>query len=211
MRQKKHIMLLAVSLFSSALFAQNIKTVTSKSGTVLGVNKDSEVKIIKVEGEKFKDLNQNGKLDPYEDWRLPVEERAKDLASKMSVEQIAGLMLYSQHQSIPAGEVGFGAGTYNEKPFSESGAEASAISDQQKKFLKEDDLRHVLLTAVKSPEVAAKWNNNLQAYVEGLGLGIPANNSSDPRSTATVTSEFNAGAGGTISLWPDGLAMGDSG
>ena len=51
MRQKKHIMLLAVSLFSSALFAQNIKTVTSKSGTVLGVNKDSGVKIIKVEGE----------------------------------------------------------------------------------------------------------------------------------------------------------------
>lgn len=208
MRQKKHIMLLAVSLFSSALFAQNIKTVTSKSGTVLGVNIDSGVKIIKVEGEKFKDLNQNGKLDPYEDWRLPVEERAKDLASKMSVEQIAGLMLYSQHQSLPAGEVGFGAGTYNEKPFSESGAEASAISDQQKKFLKEDDLRHVLLTAVKSPEVAAEWNNNVQAYVEGLGLGIPANNSSDPRNTATVTSEFNAGAGGSISLWPDGLAMG---
>ena len=43
----------------------------------------------------FKDLNQNSELDPYEDWRLSVEERGTDLTSKMSVEQIAGLMLYS--------------------------------------------------------------------------------------------------------------------
>lgn len=188
--------------------AQNIKTVTNKSGTVLKYHKNSGVKIIKENDESFKDLNKNGKLDAYEDWRLPGEERAKDLASKMSVDQIAGLMLYSQHQALPSLAVGFGAGTYNGKPFSESEAEASAISDQQKQFLKDDNLRHVLLTAVKSPEVAAKWNNNVQAFVEGLGLGIPANNSSDPRNTATVTSEFNAGAGGTISLWPDGLAMG---
>ena len=180
--------------------AKDIKNLTSKSGTVLGYSKNSGVKIIKENGESFKDLNKNGKLDPYEDWRLPVEKRAKDLASKMSVEQIAGLMLYSKHQSIPAREGGFGAGTYNGKPFSKSGAKASAISDQQKQFLKDDNLRHVLLTAVKSPEVAAEWNNNVQAYVESLGLGIPANNSSDPRNTATVTSEFNAGAGGTISL-----------
>ncbi|WBL23071.1 glycoside hydrolase family 3 protein [Zunongwangia sp. HRR-M8] len=206
----KTCLVLSLALGIQMGFSQqnDIKTVTSKSGTVLKYHKDSGVKIIKDGKESFKDLNKNGKLDTYEDWRLPVEERAKDLASKMSVEQIAGLMLYSQHQSIPSGEVGFGAGTYNGKPFSESGAEASAISDQQKQFLKDDNLRHVLLTAVKSPEVAAKWNNNVQAYVEGLGLGIPANNSSDPRNTAEVTSEFNAGAGGTISLWPDGLAMG---
>lgn len=191
-------------------FSQNfeIRTITSKSGTELDYSNESGVKILSIDGEKFKDLNKNGRLDAYEDWRLSAEERAQDLASKMSVEQIAGLMLYSAHQSIPANPFGFGAGTYGEKPFPESGMPASAISDQQKKFLKEDNLRHILITSVKSPEVAARWNNNVQAYVEGLGLGIPANNSSDPRNTATVTSEFNAGAGGQISLWPDGLAMG---
>ena len=62
----------------------------------------SGVKILTVDGLAFKDLNKNGKLDKYEDWRLPVSERAKDLASKLSVEQIAGLMLYSAHQAIPA-------------------------------------------------------------------------------------------------------------
>lgn len=36
-------------------------------------------KLIQVDGLTFKDLNGNGVLDPYEDWRLSPEERAKDL------------------------------------------------------------------------------------------------------------------------------------
>lgn len=186
---------------------ETYQLVVNKNGPTLGYSLASGVKILTIKGLKFKDLNKNGKLDRYEDWRLSPEDRAKDLATKMTVEQIAGLMLYSAHQAIPASEVGFGSGAYNGKPFSKSGAEAFDLSDQQKKFLKEDNLRHVLITKVQSPEVAARWNNNLQAFVEGIGLGIPANNSSDPRNEAKVTSEFNAGAGGTISLWPSGLAM----
>ncbi|UZR92254.1 glycoside hydrolase family 3 protein [Chondrinema litorale] len=186
----------------------SFKIVTSKSGQILGYSEISGIKILTVKGEKFKDLNKNGKLDPYEDWRLPAEDRAKDLAKKLSVEQIAGLMLYSGHQAIPAARFSPFGGTYNGKSFSDAGVDAFELTDQQKKFLEEDNLRHVLITSVQSPEVAAKWNNKVQAFVEGLGLGIPANNSSDPRNTANVSSEFNAGAGGKISLWPDGLAMG---
>lgn len=189
-------------------FSQNIQTVTNPKGPVLGYSADSGVKILTVGGNKFKDLNRNGKLDRYEDWRLPVDERAKDLASKMSIEQIAGLMLYSGHQSVPAPADGIRAGKYNGLFYKESGAKASDLTDQQKKFLKEDNLRHVLVTTVESPAIAAQWSNNIQAYIEGLGLGIPANNSTDPRHSATVTAEFNEGAGGQISLWPDGLAMG---
>jgi hypothetical protein len=36
------------------------------------------VKIIELDGLKFKDLNINGKLDIYEDWQRPIEERIKD-------------------------------------------------------------------------------------------------------------------------------------
>ena len=49
----------------------------------------------------------------------------------------------------------------------------------RQKFLKEDNLRHVLITTVLSPEAAAQWNNKLQAFCESVGKGIPANNSSD--------------------------------
>src|SRR5664279_5705725 len=86
--------------------------VKNPKGPSLGYSEQSGVKILTVDGLAFKDLNKNGKLDIYEDWRRPVDERAKDLASKMSVEQIAGLMLYSAHQAIPSGSTRFGASTY---------------------------------------------------------------------------------------------------
>ncbi|MFB9110808.1 glycoside hydrolase family 3 N-terminal domain-containing protein [Flavobacterium gyeonganense] len=185
----------------------NFTVVKNNKGADLGYSPESGIQILTVNGKKFKDLNKNGKLDKYEDWRLSEDERAKDLASKMSVEQIAGLMLYSRHQALPAPADGYRAGHYNGKVFNESGAKSWNLTDEQKAFLKEDNLRHVLITSVETPEVAALWNNQMQAFVEGIGLGIPSNTSTDPRHTANVTSEFNAGAGGTISMWPDGLGM----
>jgi beta-glucosidase len=181
--------------------------VQNKGGQTLGYSPKSGVKIIQVNSFAFKDLNKNGTLDIYEDWRKPVAERAKDLAAKMSVEQMAGLMLYSRHQAVPAQEAGMFTGTYNEKPFSKSGAKPSDLSDQQIAFLTKDNLRHVLLTSVESPIVAAEWNNNIQALVEGIGVGIPANNSSDPRNGANKDAEYNAGSGGAISQWPEELGL----
>ena len=214
---KKNTLLFFVFSFSLPLLGDaqkwtekkvgNTSFVTNKGGQSLGYSTLSGVKLLTVDGFAFKDLNKNGKLDKYEDWRLPADVRARDLASKMSVEQIAGLMLYSRHQPIPTGSRGFFAGTYNGKKFEESGAKPSDLSDQQKEFLTKDNLRHVLVTSVQSPEVAAEWNNNVQALTEGIGLGIPANNSSDPRHGTIANAEFNAGAGGAISMWPGSLGL----
>ncbi|HEY0744642.1 MAG TPA: glycoside hydrolase family 3 N-terminal domain-containing protein [Chryseosolibacter sp.] len=200
---------------SAVVFAQqrsettieNFTVITNPGGQAVAYAPSSGVKILNVDGLAFKDLNKNGTLDKYEDWRVSVNERAKDLALKMTIEQIAGLMLYSGHQSIPARPRGFGGGTYNGKPFPESGAAASDVSDQQKNFLTADNLRHVLITTVESPEIAARWNNNAQALVEGIGLGIPINSSSDPRHGAIANTEYNAGSGGRISMWPEALGL----
>ena len=182
--------------------------VNQRGGPSLGYSPASGVHLLTVDGYAFKDLNRNDSLDAYEDWRLTPEERAADLASKLTVEEIAGLMLYSSHQSVPMAEgMGFGASTYGGKAFEESGAKASDLSDDQKRFLRDDHLRAVLVTGVESPAAAAVWNNNMQAFVEALDHGIPANTSSDPRHEAKATAEFNAGAGGQISLWPTTLGL----
>tara|TARA_R110002033_G_scaffold1096_5_gene9978 strand:+ start:22549 stop:24843 length:2295 start_codon:yes stop_codon:yes gene_type:complete len=186
---------------------EGITIVTNEDGATLGYSTESGVAIIAQDRYAFKDLNKNGSLDSYEDWRLPVTERAKDLASKMSLEDISGLMLYSSHQSIPSGSRGYGSSVYNGKPFEESGAASSDLSDGQKKFLTDDHLRHVLITSVESPAVAAQWNNNAQAFAESLYLGIPINTSSDPRHGSDSYAEFNAGAGGAISMWPGTLGI----
>ena len=181
--------------------------ITQQGGRTLGYNENSGVKILEVDGFAFKDLNRNGKLDKYEDWRLPSAERAKDLASQLSLEEIAGLMLYSSHQTLPALEEGKKKGTYNGKPFSKSFASPEDLTDQQLKFIVEDKVRHILITKVQSPYVAAEWNNKVQTLCESLDHGIPANNSSDPRHGLIADDEFNAGAGGKISVWPGLLGM----
>lgn len=181
--------------------------ITQKKGQTLAYSPASGVGILTVDGYAFKDLNRNGSLEPYEDWRLPAETRAEDLASRLPVEEIAGMMLYSSHQSVPSGGGMFGGATYGGKPFAESGAKASDLSDTQKKFLTEDNLRAVLVTTVESPAVAAQWNNNMQALVEGMGHGVPVNTSSDPRHETSATAEYNYGAGGEISHWPTSLGL----
>lgn len=184
--------------------------VEQKGGPVLGYSRQSGVQLLEVDGFRFKDLNRNGLLDIYEDWRKTPQERATDLAAQLSVEEIAGLMLYSAHQAVPAGGragAKMMTNTYNGTSLEESGLQSYDLTDQQKKFLKEDNLRAVLVTQVESPEVAARWNNNVQAFVESFGHGIPANNSSDPRHTAGSNAEYNAGAGGEISIWPSSLGM----
>lgn len=185
----------------------DIRYVANPNGPTLGYSASSGVNILESDGLKFKDLSKDGVLHPYEDWRLSADERAKDLASRMTVEQIAGLMLYSRHQSIPASSRGWFASTYGGKPYEESGAKPWELTDEQRAFLEKDHLRHVLVTAVESPEVAARWNNLVQAYAESTGLGIPANNSSDPRHGSDSSSEFNAGSGGRISMWPETLGL----
>ena len=212
--KKLSFLLLAIPFLSNAQvkwaeieITDGIKKIKVNEQITLGFSSNSGVKIITKDGLPFKDLNKNGVLDPYEDWRLPVSERAKDLASKMTVEEIAGLMLYSGHQAIPAAAGGFSRGTYGGKIFSESGAKSYDLSDQQIAFLTKDNLRHVLITTVESATTAALWNNKAQALVEGLAKGIPTNNSTDPRNGANKDAEYNAGSGGVISQWPEELGL----
>ena len=163
-------------------------------GPVLGY---SSVSTITEKGLLFKDLNRNGVLDPYEDWRLPAEKRAEDLASRMSVEQICGLMIYSSSITV-------------EKP---------ELSEKQIEFLTEDHVRHVLVAGISSPGAGAAWANKVQALCESLPLGIPANNSTDPRNytngkanTSTYNhepdGEFDPDGSSSISRWPREIGMG---
>ncbi len=178
-----------------------------EGGSELGFSPSSGLKILYQDGFAFKDHNHNGRLDRYEDWRLTPAERAADLASGLPVEKIAGLMLYSMHQAVPTDSVGFWSSTYNGTTLNRSGLPHSALSDKQKRFLDEDNLRAVLVVRVESPAIAAEWNNNLQNFTEGLDFGIPVNISSDPRHETKAWAEFNAGAGGQISLWPTSIGL----
>lgn len=194
----------------SQLIENGLVTIKNENGATLRFSTESGIGIIEADGYAFKDLNRNGKLQPYKDWRLPISERIEDLANQLTISEIAGLMLYSGHQAVTSSKNSFAsmfAGTYDGLALEDSTAVVSDLTDQQKEFLTKDHLRHILVTVVESPEISATWSNNLQAFVEGIGHGIPVNISSDPRHGADANSEYNAGAGGDISKWPEALGL----
>lgn len=176
-------------------------------GRNLSWSQDSGVTLIQQDGLFFKDLERSGTLLPYEDWRLDDWARASDLAQRLTLEEIAGLMLYSPHQSVPGTRMPF-VGTYGGKPFQDAGCEAYALSDQQQEFLEKEHIRHVLLTTVKDAATSAKWNNELQKMAEAMPHGIPVNISTDPRNGArdSSTVEFRTG-GESVSKWPEGVGF----
>ncbi len=57
---------------------------------------ESRTKPIIEHGDKeFRDLNENGELDTYEDWRKPTDRRVEDLLERMSTDQKTGMMVIS--------------------------------------------------------------------------------------------------------------------
>jgi len=136
----------------------------------------------------FKDMNGNGELDAWEDWRLESTERAADLAAQMSIEQIAGLMLFSSHERSPA----------------------DGLTDAQETYLAESNLRAVLNAAGSDAAATVPWVNEMQAFVETLvtddAVYVPVNFASDPRQGAASGGTYNAD-GADISRWPENLGL----
>lgn len=186
-------------------------TIRQNNGKTLKSSICSGKGYLEQDGFLFKDLDGSGEMEPYKDWRLSAEIRAKDLAHRLSVEEIAGLMLYSSHQTVTAGsncyEKLFGKNTYNGKPFDPEKMNIWNLTDQQKKFLSKDHVRHILVSSVDSAQAAARWSNEIQKYCEHDGFGIPANISTDPRHGIKADAEYNLGAGSDISHWPEEIGL----
>ncbi len=162
--------------------------------------------LIEADGLWFKDAAGAGDLLPYCDWRLDADARARDLAARLSVEQIAGLMLYSPHQMVPSLPGEPFASTYGGRSFPEAGCAPWTLSDQQRRMLQTDHIRHVLALKLADADTAARWNNALQALAESLPWGMPVNTSTDPRHGAAGGAEFKSAAV-DVSRWPEGLGM----
>ena len=165
------------------------------------------LRLKEADGFAFKNLSGAKELLPYEDWRLPCDVRARDLAARLSVEQIAGLMLWSPHQLVPFVPGLPFKGHYDGGDFVPGITDPAALTDEQKVFVTEENLRNFLLVVTESAETAARWNNHLQTLAEQSPLGIPVCISSDPRHAAGKKGAEFSGTGKEVSRWPEGLGM----
>jgi beta-glucosidase len=172
--------------------------------------------VITVDGLRFKDLNANGALDRYEDWRLDAGARAADLVSKMTLDEKAGMMLID---SLNPGSRGAMEGT----------AEDYIRTQKMTRFI----FRSVVTAnpadaagrggrggrgeegrggrggrggfggAPVTPEEAANWTNAIQEMAESTRLGIPVLFKSNARNHYERNARFGINTeAGSFSEWP---------
>lgn len=148
--------------------------------------------LVKVDGYTFKDMNRNGKIDPYEDWRLSAEARADDLLSRMTLDEKAGLMMHGTAPTVsdPSG-IGLG-GAYD----------LAALQDL---VVKQYVNTFITRMAGDTANMAAQYNK-LQALSETSRHGIPVSISTDPRHHFQYTVGASAGTKG-FSQWPETLGL----
>ncbi|MGI5929180.1 glycoside hydrolase family 3 N-terminal domain-containing protein [Pseudoflavonifractor sp.] len=140
--------------------------VTNEGGETLGYSPDSGVSLIQVDGYAFKDLNKNGQLDAYEDWRLDDTTRATELANMLSGEEIAPLMTHGGWSSFGSKIEG------SDLEYIEAGGRAGTT-------------RSAAMEG--NTAMAADWTNALQALCEATGdYGIPATISTDPTTISGI-------------------------
>jgi beta-glucosidase len=206
--------LLGVLLFASSAVWAQVKTQPS-----LG---HRSAKLLTVNGLQFKDLNKNGKLDKYEDWRLSNEVRINDLISQMTIEEKIGFMIISTtrlagdfafQQNAPKAEISSGFNEedlvqpnnmFTRKPLPTPTMSAAGTTKGVMNF----HLRHFILRANTSAKIMAEWANNLQALCETSRLGIPAIVASNPRNHITIDASVGLSVGTTVfSKWPGELGM----
>ena len=135
--------------------------IENEGGETLGLSQTSGVKIIEEDGFAFKDLNQNGSLDVYEDWRKPVEERAQNLAEQMQGEEKALMLAH-----------GGWDGDFTTEPL--------AADDATAVYLRAGGRGGVTRAISNGGGAHAKWTNAIQEVAESCLYGIPAMISIDP-------------------------------
>ena len=197
-------------------------TVNKKSQPFLGYK---TVQLLNLEGFQFKDLNKNGKLDKYEDWRLSNDARAKDLLTKMSVEDKVGFMLISTSRLKSERSAQINVETDNTiKPSSDLNEEDQVSTTNifnrkplavpmmssvgATKGITKFHLRHFIFRANVNARLTAEWTNKLQALAETDGLGIPVIIASNPRNHITKDASVGLSVGATtFSNWPGELGL----
>ncbi len=153
-----------------------------------------EKPILEESGFEYRDLNNNGMLDIYEDKRQDIESRIDDIMSQMSIEDKVGLMW---HPPIGVGDEGEILG--KPKPTSFSFNSSYDLVLKRK-------IKHFNLFMIPSPEKLAEWYNNIQKLAEQDVLGIPITISSDPRHGINnfIGNDMLAGE---FSEWPEPIGL----
>ena len=140
----------------------------------------------------YRDLNKNGRLDPYEDPRLPIEQRIADLLSQMTLEEKAGMLFHAMIGINQDGSL-----VEEIKQFNPTSTSEMVCARQ---------INHFNVYQMPRPRQMVEWQNRLQKLAECTRLGIPVTISTDPAHAFSRNPATGIG-GGIFSQWPEPIGL----
>jgi len=157
--------------------------VTNEGGMTLGYTKGTGLGIIQVDGFAFKDLNKNGQLEIFEDWRFDFSTRARNLVEteELPIEWQMGLKM---------------------NPFNVGAANATELAEQTVNALNAG-YRHIRFGG-SNIETVVGWNNLMNKHIEALDMVfIPTTFIADPLGNNPLVSNWPQYLGIAASFDPE--------
>ena len=191
--KKFTLYLLIFALILFCLWALNIFLKPVSKLKVL-INSGEEVQTLTEDNISFRDLNNNGKLDIYEDSRQPVDARVEDLLSQMTLEEKVGQMFHPPIMIKPDARF---------RAFMESMNGGTTMEE----FISLEYISHFNFYGEAAPIEIAKRLNQLQKVAEETRLGIPVTFSTDPLHEVPRGGGIAAFSLDGISKWPSQLGF----
>ncbi|WP_185963149.1 glycoside hydrolase family 3 protein [Flavobacterium gawalongense] len=148
-----------------------------------------------IDPPKYRDLNKNGKMDPYENVKLPIEKRIDNLISLMNIEEKAGMMFINGTLINTDGSI--------DKKEGATGMAARLPSPRE--LIVDKKMNHFNYWQAPNVKELAIGYNAIQKVAEDTRLGIPVTIASDPRhyfSNNVFAMEANG-----FSQWPEQLGF----
>ena len=161
-----------------------------------------EAKTIAQNGLSIRDLNNNGKVDIYEDPSAEIDARVDNLVSQMNMEEKAGSMFINMIGTTPEGGP-------METPIislDPINLMMSIILPSNSEMIARKKMNSFNILASLDAEQMTKYNNTIQKMAERTRLGIPITIATDPRHGT----ENNPGASlytPAFSQWPSSLGL----
>ena len=146
--------------------------IENTGGKTLSYNPNLGIQIIEEEGFAFKDLDHNGKLDPFEDWRLSLTERVQDFTSRFVLWQEEDGLYYQKGKINLSKE-------YQE--FLQSNSIESILENaihsgkEDIEYLKKNYIVTVLLLMLDNDFDTGNAYDLLQVIIQSMDLGVLEN------------------------------------
>ena len=187
---------------------QRVQFYNNENGPIIGVTSKN---VIEVDGFYFKDINGDGKLHTYKDWRKSPQERAEALAKELSIDDKIGHLFINQWKM----------GLYQED---KNKVDATGLLDEaivekdetifnvektygSKYTVKEMGIRNFIFRQNPKPEDLVDWINEMNSLAEECEHAIPILFASNSRNEHGEVVFGMNDAAGVFATWPGTMGI----